>query len=145
MFPDTFAEWVTGGVVTTMIAVVGLLWKIRQERKSSVEQAKIVAVEASSQAVGVVKEAMATQKTQVESLTTTVTNQGTQIADLTKRVTTLDQSHQVALRHIADREGWARRRWPNRPVDLPDIPAALISDVISANPEIRIYYEEPPK
>jgi len=143
MIPLTWGEWLTGGIVTTILAVIGLWWKIRSERDGNRCEAKIVAIEASEKAVGVVQDAMNTQALQITQLTKQVVDQGGQITDLTIRVTTLDQSHQVALRHISEREGWALAHWADRPQDLPPIPSIIVADVIAVDSSLRSRYRVP--
>lgn len=143
MMPDSWLDWLTGGIATTILAVIGLWWKIRHEREQTRTEAKDVAMTAAESAVKVVQQAMTTQGTQMEDMRRVMTEQSTRLADqderitdLTKRVTTIDQSHQVALRHIAEREGFAIRHWPKRPQDLPAIPALIIADVVAVDPSL---------
>lgn len=141
MLPDTPEEWIGSGIVTMFIAVVSLLWKIKHERTQAVEQAKKAAVDASASALGVVQAAMVTQGEQVTQLSQRVTEQDKQITNLNVRMTTLDQSHKIAISHIADREEFALKQWKDRPTGLPNIPKVLIQDVIDHNPDIRLYYQ----
>lgn len=152
-----WVEWLTGGLLASILAVVGLFWKIRHERDENLQKAKVAAVEAAESAVKVVKEAMDTQAEQITrltqqvtdkgqqitQLTQQVTDQGGQITDLTTKVSTLDRSHQVAIRHIAEREGWALDHWEDRPQSLPAIPSMIVADVIAINPSLQRRYRAP--
>lgn len=134
MLPDTMEEWVGSGIVTLVIAIITLLWKIKQESHQAVEEAKKVAIDASASAVGVVQAAMVTQDKQVSQL-------NDRVNDLNVRVTSLDHSNRIAIRHIADREVFAINEWADRPTGLPAIPAEIIKDVIEHRPSIRLYYQ----
>jgi len=66
-----------------------------------------------------------------------ISTQDTQIATLSQRLQSLDERHDLAITHIAEREAWTGRRWPQRPATLPAIPVVLISDV-AADPSLRL-------
>lgn len=133
---DTFLRlFGSGGLVAGIIGFGGLFWKIKVEKKDTIEKAKVAAVDTSAKALDVVTKAMETQATQMENLTG-------QVTDLTTRVTQIDQARNLAVAHIGEREKWARDFWTFRPETLPQIPDRILPEVLETTPEIRPYFED---
>lgn len=142
---DNLEAWLLqGGIGVTLTAVltlIGLVVNARLERRKMIQataenketnrrEAKLVAVEASETAVGILRTVMETQQLQLLDLNKRVTDQGNQLDDL-------QSSHTVAIAHIADSEVWVQAEYPTRPKGYPDIPDLLLEAVHQIEPLLR--------
>lgn len=136
---DPIVWTAAGGLITAVVALGGLLWRIRSETESKRDDARRVATEASTAAVGNLKAALDSQSSRLDS-------QDVHIADLTTRLTEVDGRHTTAVRHIAERERYAVITWidpADRPAGLPFVPTPIVSDLVLVDPGL-VPHEPPP-
>ncbi|MEJ6019888.1 hypothetical protein [Corynebacterium sp. H113] len=141
MGPQTVGELLTGGALTSLLAIIGLWVKVRKDSKDAKTAAVDTAVEASRGAVDVMSEAMEVQKLRLDELSQRMTVQDTTIADMSVRLTDVTRRHQAAVEHIAHREAWTRKQWPNRPKDLESVPLVIVAEVQAVDPTLRLLDE----
>lgn len=147
------AVWTFAGAVTTaVIGLIGALIKYRgDQRRDTVEigrlkaETKSILVDTSAKAVETVAAAMAPAQATIEDLTKRVTIQDARYLELSKSVGEIRRKHSEAIAHIAERERWTAERWPGkRPRDLAEIPLALRTEVIEADPDLATVVVIPP-
>lgn len=143
--PDNLEAWLfQGGVgvaLTAVLTLIGLIINSRAENRKLAQttaenkeinrrEAKLVAVEASETAVGILRTVMETQQLQLLDLNKRVTDQGNQLD-------ALNSSHTVAIAHIADSEVWVQAEYSTRPKGYPNIPDLILEEVHQIEPLLR--------
>ncbi|MCI1256594.1 MAG: hypothetical protein LKG15_07900 [Corynebacterium provencense] len=135
------ADLTIASAVPLIIAVVGVVWKIRKERtetQAQIAQAKTdaehtarsVAVEESENAVRSLGAALERAEKTIERTERTVSDQGERITLQDRRISDMGHRHGVAIDHIADREDAAAEYLgPGRPDWLPVVPELIRPDV----------------
>ncbi|WP_066588289.1 hypothetical protein [Corynebacterium provencense] len=138
------ADLTIASAVPLIIAVVGVVWKIRKERtetQAQIAQAKTdaehtarsVAVEESENAVRSLGAALERAEKTIERTERTVSDQGERITLQEVRITEVSHRHGVAIDHIAHREDAADEHLgPVRPPWLPPVPDLIRPDVEAA-------------
>lgn len=79
-----------------------------------------------------------------KELSQRITSQGSQIADLTTRMTDIQRRHQAAIDHIVDRERAIVVSWGKRPESVPVVPKDLVPELLEADPSLRLISHEKP-
>lgn len=136
--PGAMADWLTGGILTAILAIATLWWKVRKEKADNLVAARSVAVEETEAAIGAMGAAVETLQNRVQEQSQRITDQGTRITDLATRLTDISRRHEAAIAHIVEREWWTAKKWRERPESLPPIPAMLVDDVREADPSLFV-------
>lgn len=142
--PGAMADWLTGGILTAILGIVTLWWKIRKEKDDNLIAARSVAVEETEAAIGAMGAVVDTLQNQIQEQSQRITDQGARLTDLATRLTDISRRHEVAIAHIVEREVWASRRWKVRPETLPPIPAELMDDVREVEPSLAVIRSDGP-
>lgn len=142
--PGAMADWLTGGILTAILAIATLWWKVRKEKADNLIAARSVAVEETETAIGAMGAALDTLQNRVQEQSQRITDQGTRLTDLATRLTDISRRHEAAINHIVEREWWTAKRWHERPDSLPPIPAALLDDVREADPSLIVVRSDGP-
>ena len=142
--PGAMADWLTGGILTAILAVATLWWKVRKEKADNLVAARSVAVEETEAAIGAMGAAVDTLQYRVQEQSQRITDQSTRLTDLATRLTDISHRHEAAIAHIVERELWTSKRWRERPESLPPIPAALVDDVREVDPSLIVVRSDGP-
>ena len=144
--PGAMADWLTGGILTAILGIVTLWWKVRKEKADNLIAARSVAVEETEAAIGAMGAAVEALQRRVADQSVRITNQDSHLTDQGKRITDMSRRHEAAITHIIQREWWTAKRWPgNRPKDLPEIPDVLVPDVQKIDPTLIVVERVPVK
>ena len=142
--PGAMADWLTGGILTAILGIVTLWWKVRKEKADNLIAARSVAVEETEAAIGAMGAAVDTLQNQVQEQSLRITDQGARLTDLATRLTDISRRHEAAIAHIVERELWTSRRWKVRPETLPPIPEELADDVREVDPSLIMFRADGP-
>lgn len=142
--PGAMADWLTGGILTAILAIATLWWKVRKEKADNLVAARSVAVEETEAAIGAMGAAVDTLQHRVQEQSQRITDQGTRLTDLATRLTDISRRHEAAIAHIVERELWTSQRWKVRPETLPPIPEELVDDVREVDPSLIVIRSDGP-
>ena len=142
--PGAMADWLTGGILTAILAIATLWWKVRKEKADNLLEARSVAVEETEAAIGAMGAAVDTLQHQVQEQSQRITDQSARLTDLATRLTDISRRHEAAIAHIVEREWWTAERWRERPETLPPIPAVLVDDVRGVDPSLIVVRSDGP-
>ena len=142
--PGAMADWLTGGILTAILGIVTLWWKVRKEKADNLIAARSVAVEETEAAIGAMGAAVDTLQNRVQEQSQRITDQGARLTDLATRLTDISRRHEAAIAHIVEREWWTAKRWHERPESLPPIPDALVDDVREVDPSLIVIRSDGP-
>lgn len=142
-----------GALVTGLLALAGILakiWADRHRTEAEVEKVRAeveeLTVRVSHDALSMVSNALSTAQAAsdaekertdavIEAMRAEVGEVRSTANALEARLDHMVTKHSVAVTHIARREVWTYKRWPDsRPDDLDPVPEELRADVITVEP-----------
>ena len=142
--PGAMADWLTGGILTAILGIVTLWWKVRKEKADNLVAARSVAVEETEAAIGAMGAAVDTLQYRIQEQSQRITDQDTRLTDLSTRLTDISRRHEAAIAHIVESEWWVAKKWRERPESLPPIPAVLVDDVREVDPSLIVVRSDGP-
>lgn len=133
------------GLVTAIGGIITLFRKINQDKADTNQkiaqgkrESRQIAAQESAKAIQSIASVNEELRAHMAEQSARITDQGKQLSDLTTRFTDVSRRHDVAVRHIAERERSIMMHWAGRPESVPPVPVMIIPDVMTADPTLKI-------